>query len=227
MSLKPASAHRWLARLLVVALHLALLAAWWQHRPARLDGSPARQFTTVRLIAPRPQPDTRPARPPAPPTPRPAAAPPPPVTPTPADAPPAPAGPAAAAALPPVTDTPPVEAPRTALRLLLPPGYAASAASAAAARNPALGDPRSNTTPRRTLEDRIADATGGSAGWVEESTSDNRSQEVGALGGRRTVMRRGDTCVELFRSRIADSDPFNGSVAPRAVSMAGKPYKCK
>lgn len=224
MTLKPASAHRWLARLLVVALHLALLAAWWLHRPARLDGSAARQFTTVRLIVPRPAVPppvwVTPARARTAAPPLPTVAPPPFTTeggtPAPAAAPAAPA--------PPTADAAPAEPPRTALRLLLPLGYAASAA---AARNPALSDPRSNTTPRRTLEDRIAEATGGSAGWVEESTSDHRSQEVGALGGRRTVMRRGDTCVELFRSRIADSDPFNGSVAPRTVPMAGKPYKCK
>ena len=109
------------------------------------------------------------------------------------------------------------------LRLTLPPGYAASAA---AARNPALSDPRSNT-PRLTLEDRIADATGGAGAWVEESTSENRAQSVGALGDRRTVMRKGDTCVEIHRSRIADTDTFNGNVAPRAVGMVGKPYKCR
>jgi hypothetical protein len=105
----------------------------------------------------------------------------------------------------------PAEAPRTTLRLTLPPGYAASAA----ARNPALSDPRSNTA-RRTLEERIADAAASNGAWSEERTSDHR-----------TVMRRGDTCVEILRSRIADMDPFNGNVAPRTSAMQGKPYKCR
>ena len=94
------------------------------------------------------------------------------------------------------------------------------------ARNPALGDPRSNSG-RPTVEDRIADATGGAGAWVEERTSDNRAQSVGALGEYRTVLRRGDTCVEIFRSRISDTDAFNSNVAPRAGRMLGKPYKCK
>ena len=117
----------------------------------------------------------------------------------------------------------PAEPPRTTLRLTLPPGYAASSA---VARNPALGDPRSNSG-RPTVEDRIADATGGAGAWVEERTSDNRAQSVGALGEYRTVLRRGDTCVEIFRSRISDTDAFNSNVAPRAGRMLGKPYKCK
>lgn len=217
--------HRWAARILVVALHAALLAALWLHRPRSLEPDPARRITTVRLILPQlrvppppadgairpaPSPATRPAIAPQPFT-IDAAAPPD----ASAAAPAAPVTPAAAAAATP-------EPPRTTLRLTLPPGYAASSA---AARNPALSDPRSNT-PRLTLEDRIADATGGAGAWVEEPV-DNHSLVVGALGDRRTVMRRGNTCVEVFRSRIADSDPFNNSVAPRTVPMVGKPYKCK
>ena len=108
------------------------------------------------------------------------------------------------------------------LRLTLPPGYAASTT---AARSPALSDPRSNTG-RPTVEDRIADATGGAGAWVEEP-KDNHSLAVGALGDRRTVLRKGNTCVEVFRSRIADSDAFNNSVAPRTIAMYGKAYTCK
>lgn len=213
--------HRWIARIAVAALHLGLLAALWMHKPPSFDDHHDRRITTVRLIAPRPprtpappavprpatprEPDRRIVLPPtvgiAPPT-------------APETAPPTPAPPAVA---------PSAEPPRTTLRLTLPPGYAASSA---AARNPALSDPRANT-PRATLEDRIADATGGAGAWVEESTSENRSQSVGAQGDHRTVMRRGNTCVEIFRSRIADMDQFNGNVAPRAMSMVGKPYKCK
>lgn len=215
--------HRWLARLLVVALHLTVLAGLWLHRPTSPGGAPARQFTTVRLIPPRAQPAKRAPLPPAPPAPRRTAAPALPATAAVAPAAPAPPATAQPAAPAAATDAAPAEAPRATLRLLLPPGYAASAA---AARNPALGDARSNT-PRRTLEDRIADATGGSGAWAEDNPAGNRSDVIGALGERRSVLRRGDTCMEVFRSRIADSDPFNSSVAPRTVPMYGKPYKCR
>jgi type IV secretory pathway VirB10-like protein len=214
--------HRWVARALVVGLHAALLAALWLHKPARLPASEDRRMTLVRVVTAPPQ--RVPPSPPEPIVPRlsrpadPGLIPP---LPVPTES-PSPASPATAPTAPPAAD--PAEPPRTTLRLTLPPGYAASAA---AARNPALTDPRSNTA-RRTMEDRIADALGGSTGeWLEERTSDNRSQAVGAQGDHRTVMRRGDTCVEIFRSRIADMDSFNGNVAPRAVSMMGKPYKCK
>ncbi len=216
--------HRWVARGVVVGLHLAVLLALWLHRPAPLPDTSDRRLTTVRIIPPTPERRPRVEPPDIPlrlpvigdlfPVP-----PPPPVTAEPQ----APA-PESTQTAPPAT---PVEAPRTTLRLTLPPGYAASANAADAARNPALRDPRSNT-PRATLEDRIADATGGAGAWVEEPTSENRLQSVGALGEYRTVMRRGDTCVEIFRSRISDSDPFNANVAPRApTKMVGKPYKCK
>ena len=213
--------HRWIARIGVAALHLGLLAALWMHKPPSFDEQGDRRVTTIRLIAPPPP---RTPAPQALPRPQPArepdrrVAPPPTVSLPPQTAP----EPAPVTITPPAV-TPPAEPPRTTLRLTLPPGYAASSA---AARNPALSDPRSNT-PRVTLEDRIADATGGAGAWVEESTSENRSQSVGAQGDHRTVMRRGNTCVEIFRSRIADMDQFNGNVAPRAMSMVGKPYKCK
>jgi hypothetical protein len=212
--------HRWLARILVAALHAALLAGLWFHRPAALDSRDDRPLTSVRLILPTsPRPQTPP--PPTATTPRavpaaPQLIPPPAIA---ADTPPP--GAAIPAATP--AQAHPAEPPRTTLRLTLPPGYAASSA---AARNPALSDPRSNT-PRPTLEDRIAEATGGAGAWVEESTSDNRAQAVGAQGDHRSVFRRGDTCVEVFRSRITDTDSFNGNVAPRTVSMLGRPYKCK
>jgi hypothetical protein len=214
--------HRWAARGLVVALHLALFSALWLHRPPLLQEAGERRVTTVRLLAPpkppRPNATTERAAPVARPMPAPAL---PTLAPLPFTT--EGAAPITVIPAPPPTAAAPAEPSRAPLRLTLPPSYAASSA---AARNPALSDPRSNT-PRPTLEDRIADATGGAGAWVEESTSENRSQEVGAQGGRRTVMRRGDTCVEIFRSRIADMDNFNGNVAPRAMSMMGKPYKCK
>jgi hypothetical protein len=166
--------HRWFARAIVVAAHLALLAALWLHRPPRLEAPGERRVTTVRLVQPR----IREAPPPVPPRmPRPAA-------------------PQAPAATRPATEAAPeapapeaavtAEPPRSTLRLTLPPGYAASSA---AARNPALGDARSNT-PRRTLEERIADAAGVTGPVEVERTSDHRM-----------VMRRGDTCQEVFQLR--------------------------
>lgn len=211
---------RWLARGLVAALHLAVLAGLWLYKPAGLGGHDERRLTTVRLILPAPP---RPQAPPPPNAATPRVAPATPqLVPPPAIAVDTPPPEAAAPAAPPA-QAQPAEPPRATLRLTLPPGYAASSA---AARNPALSDPRSNTA-RLTLEDRIAEATGGAGAWVEESTSDNRAQAVGAQGDHRSVFRRGDTCIEVFRSRITDTDSFNGNVAPRTVSMLGRPYKCK
>lgn len=217
---------RWAARGAVVALHLALLAALWLQRPATPPRTPAAPLSTVWLL---PAPAARAQRPaPAPPAPAPRPERPPrpqaradtaPAATAPAAE--TPVAEAAANAVPPAAAA--TEPPRSALRLTLPPGYASSTA---AARNPALSDPRSNTG-RPTLEDRIAAVTGGAGAWVEENVPDNRAEAVGAQGDHRSVFRRGDTCVEVFRSRITDVDPFNGNVAPRTVKMVGKPYKCK
>lgn len=215
--------HRWAARAVVVALHAALLAALWLHRPQGLAPTGERRSATVRLLQPerRAPPfidDIRGITRPPGPAPVPLISPPPYITG--ADMPAGITLPAAAPRAP--GAAPAGEPPRTTLRLTLPPGYAASSA---AARNPALSDPRSNT-PRATLEDRIADATGGAGAWVEEP-KDNHALAVGAQGDRRTVLRNGSTCVEVFRSRIADSDSFNSSVAARTVAMLGQPYPCK
>jgi hypothetical protein len=216
-----APGNRWPARLAVIGLHLAVFALLWQHRPPPLHEANERRIVTLRLL---PLPERKPPPAAAPVATLPRFSTPPSRTlpePVPADLPPATAAPV----LPPgdADPRPALEPPRTTLRLTLPPGYAASSA---AARNPALSDPRSNT-PRPTFEERIADATGGAGEWVEEKTGDNRLQSVGALGDRRTVMRRGNTCIEIIRSRIGDMDQFNGNVAPRAVQMVGKPYQCK
>ncbi len=218
---------RWTARLLVLLLHALLLTALWLHRPARHDAPRERTVTALRLIAPRPSPPA----PPPPPEPMPRLPRvddtryPPPREPLPSapEAEPSRNAPSEIATLTePIKPIKPAEPGRSTLRLSLPPGYTASAA---AARNPALSDPRSNTA-RMTLEDRIADATGGAGAWIEESSSDNRAQAVGAQGDRRTVFRRGDTCVESFKSRTADVDPFNASMLP-TPRMWGKPYKCR
>lgn len=212
--------HRWVARGLVAALHVGLIAGLWLHQQAPRHDHRDRRVTTVWLIAPQARQDPPPARPPLP-APRSTVPSRPDIAPAlTTQAAPVAAQPAPAATPPEIS---PAEPPRTTLRLTLPPGYAASSA---VARNPALGDPRSNSG-RPTVEERIADATGGAGAWVEERTSDNRAQSVGALGEHRTVLRRGDTCVEIFRSRISDTDAFNGNVAPRAGRMLGKPYKCK
>jgi len=217
--------HRWLARALVVALHLALLAVLLTQRSPPSNDASERRSVSMRIILPPP-----PRSVPTPPRATPARSVPPPRAPATtapqpipmADAPPAVALPTPAPPTTPPGTVPAGEPPRTALRLTLPPGYAASSA---AARNPALTDPRSNT-PRPTLEDRIADATGGAGAWVEERV-ENHSQSIGALGEYRTVMRRGSTCVEIFRSRISDANAFNSSVAPSTIAMVGKPYQCK
>lgn len=211
--------HRWLARGLVIALHAGVLTALWLHRGPPREPPAERRLTTVRLLPPdKPAPRTAQAAPRTQPTTRVTA----PMTPRMPDLPDESAPVSTAITMPAPETAPPAEPPRTALRLTLPPGYAASSA---AARNPALSDPRSNT-PKLTLEDRIADATGGAGAWVEEP-KENQSQVVGALGEHRTVLRKGNTCQEVFRSRISDSDPFNSSVAPRTVAMMGKAYKCK
>lgn len=228
-----ASGARWPARLAVLVAHAGLLAALWLHRPALWTPATDRVVATLRLMPLQPLQTATATKRPAPTAPRQRAAPQPaPAAPAPTSATPAltpltpltplsPPGPATTApVVPPATSA--TAPPRSTLRLSLP----APMAAASSPRNPALDDPRAHT-PRLTLEDRIADATGGAGAWVEERTSDNRSQAVGALGDRRTVMRRGDTCVEISRSRIADQDRFNESVAPRTVSMLGKPYKCR
>lgn len=203
--------HRWVARGLVAALHLALLAALWQHRPASLDEPGERRLTSVRILLPPP-----PRMPPVPaprplPTPRisdPKLLAPPPTTPEAQVPPETPAAPAAPPPAMPGTEP----ARSTTLRLTLPPGYAASSA---AARNPALSDPRANSV-KPTLESRIANAAAVTGEWVEERTSDGRTRR-----------RRGDTCVETQESRIASIDRFNQNVAPRGAAMTGEPYKCQ
>ncbi|NCT85004.1 MAG: DUF3108 domain-containing protein, partial [Comamonadaceae bacterium] len=56
------AAHRWIARLAVAALHIALFALLWLHRPAPPQPPAERRLTAVRLLQPRQRPT-----PPAPP----------------------------------------------------------------------------------------------------------------------------------------------------------------
>lgn len=203
--------HRWIARGLVIGLHIALLAALWLHQPTRRDDTRAPRLTTVRLVQPKPR-QTPPPAPQAVAMPRAQA-------PALRDIPlptfitePTPTAITSPGPPSPSPEAPPAEPPRTTLRLTLPPGYAASAA---AARNPAFSDPRSNSV-KPTLESRIANAAAVTGEWVEERTSDGRTRR-----------RRGDTCVETQESRIASIDRFNQSVAPRAAAMTGQAYKCQ
>ena len=68
---------------------------------------------------------------------------------------------------------------------------------------PALNDPRT-TSPRPTVESRIAAALGG---------SDNITEEP--LGDGRVRMHRGTGCVVVHPNRAQVLDPFNGSVFPK------------
>jgi hypothetical protein len=63
-------------------------------------------------------------------------------------------------------------------------------------RSGALDDARSNT-PRATLESRLAGAMGGNGEWVEERVDLDHVR-----------FRRGNTCVNLQRSRAAQIDPM-------------------
>lgn len=200
------NSRRWLARASVLGLHLGLLAVLWGQRPTALAPTP--RLTQVRLIPlTRPTPVTVPAPPPRT---QPSArailrAAPPEVAPlasspdpsaTPAPTPPLPE-PAAA----------PEPTRSTTLRLALPLG------AASAPRNPALSDPRANTH-RLTFEEKIAQAMGGEH-WEEER-----------MGDGRTLFRRGDTCFNVYQSRLATIDPMNESAKPTLKSV-GAPYKCR
>ncbi|MEO5733975.1 MAG: hypothetical protein ABIN96_14900 [Rubrivivax sp.] len=80
-------------------------------------------------------------------------------------------------------------------------------------RSPALGDPRADTA-RSTFESRLSAALGGEGIWVEERD-----------GPDRVRFRRGDTCVDMERSRNDGIDPYNRSAGSRPW-VAGRPQKC-
>ena len=204
----PRRSARTLGASAVFALHVLGLVALMA-QPRGLDRSPARPVQPpiwLRLL--------RPAQPP---TPRAAVAPPlaPPVRPTvrpigrgitvapalqaltaPATTPSSPAAsasesPAATAAPTPVAANPSATQAAAPLNLDLP-----RAASAAWRQRPlALDDLRANTA-RATFEEKLAAALGGDGVWQEEK-----------LDNDRTRFRRGNTCVEVQRSREAQLDP--------------------
>jgi hypothetical protein len=86
--------------------------------------------------------------------------------------------------------------------------------SAGARRNPAMDDPRGNT-PTSSIGQKLVAAMGGDGRWEEE-----------IMGEGRRRMRRGNTCVDVQRSRNAELNPFNESVAPTPWSVTS-PYTCE
>ncbi len=113
------------------------------------------------------------------------------ITPEPLPQPPAPAAMPSPVRVPEpaATAAAPASAP---LNLALPPGASAPWRQ----RSGALDDARSNT-PRATLESRLAGAMGGNGEWVEERVDIDHVR-----------FRRGNTCVNLQRSRAAQIDPM-------------------
>lgn len=126
----------------------------------------------------------------------------------------------APAAQPQAITLPPAPPPELGAPEVLPQPLAARAAASAAsrpldlrlptgasapwrARNPALDDPRT-TSPRPTVESRIAAALGGSDNITEEPLTDGRIR-----------MRRGTGCVVVYPNRAQTLDPFNASVFPK------------
>lgn len=108
------------------------------------------------------------------------------------------------------TAAPAASAPPPPLNLALPRG---ASAPWRAGRNLALDDERSNT-PKLTLEQKLAEAMGGSGPWVEEPIDADHRR-----------LKRGNTCIYLQRSRAAQLDPFNP--AYRALPwQAGTPTRC-
>lgn len=115
---------------------------------------------------------------------------------------PAPAAPPAAAPAGPAT---PMSASAPApLRLELPRG------AATARRPPALDDPRANSAPR-TLESRIAEATGANVdtggAWTEEPMADGLLR-----------VRRGRECWIVAPNRDNQLDPFNQNAVAKLRS---------
>jgi hypothetical protein len=82
-----------------------------------------------------------------------------------------------------------------------------------ATRNPALDDSRANT-PRATFESKLRLAMGGSGEWEEER-----------VDGDRVRFRRGSSCINLQRSRVATLNPFNQAAGPTPW-LVSEPKPC-
>lgn len=70
-------------------------------------------------------------------------------------------------------------------------------------RNPATDDRRSNPPPV-TLESRLAEVMGGDGRWAMQRLDNDLVR-----------LRRGNTCVDVVRSRVEQLDGFNNSAQPK------------
>jgi hypothetical protein len=89
-----------------------------------------------------------------------------------------------------------------------------SAWSAPPPPNPALQNPGAGRRSALTLEQRLDLALGGSGPWTEE-----------VIDADHRRLRRGNTCVTLQRSRLAQIDPFS-SAARNLPWQVGQPTRC-
>ncbi len=215
-----------MALIAVLGLHLLLLVGLrsgpWTTRPAALTESTAVQWILLpdRALTPA----AAPASPQTPPKPRPVQdgvarrpTPPPPIRllQAPSAAVDALQAPAAAAIEPasPSADATSAEPPtgrEPPLDLRLP----RSALTAPAGTNPALQGPLGDRRVLPTLEKRLELALGGHGPWTEEIIDADRRR-----------LRRGNTCVLVQRSRLAQTDPF--SAAGRSAPwQLGQPTRC-
>jgi hypothetical protein len=80
-------------------------------------------------------------------------------------------------------------------------------------RNPVLDDMRGRSA-RASFESQLVGAMGGDGRWAEERIDNDRIR-----------FRRGNTCVDMERSRSERIDPFNSSYSPKPW-LAGKPSPC-
>ncbi|MDE1927008.1 MAG: hypothetical protein KGI36_07465, partial [Burkholderiales bacterium] len=81
-------------------------------------------------------------------------------------------------------------------------------------RSPALDDPRANTRPE-TFEEKLAGAMGGDGVWRIERIDDDHRR-----------LKRGDTCVDLQRTRAQQIDPMSPHTRDLPW-LAGQPYRCR
>ncbi|MDE2370854.1 MAG: hypothetical protein KGN16_17940 [Burkholderiales bacterium] len=81
-------------------------------------------------------------------------------------------------------------------------------------RSPAQDDPRANTRPE-TFEEKIAGAMGGDGVWRTERIDYDHMR-----------LQRGDTCVDLQRTRAQQIDPMSPHTRDLPW-LAGRAYRCR
>jgi hypothetical protein len=99
------------------------------------------------------------------------------------------------------------------LNTVLPARTSRIASAPWAQRNPALDDPRANT-PRASFESKLRAALAGSGEWEEQR-----------IDGDRVRFRRGNTCIDTQRSRVATLNPFNQAASPTPW-LVSEPKAC-